>query len=574
MVGRTRLSTSKTKSPVKTKKEEGEDAAPETNGVKSPRSTRATPRKAKSEDDTAVKVEVDQPSSPTANFENSRAANIARNRALLSSLGVNSASAALSSRAPPKQDPAHKKKKKKPITAKVAVKKEELVPRRTSSRLLRIPADSEVAKRKAEDEAAAIAQEARKKRQRVEGDLKLGDIGVRDGMVSGPLVDLVGRGAKPGNRTFTARDVEETTDKALKGLRERMSSLEIYQGWEVNDIKITPERIYSMGFHPTPFKPLIFAGDKLGNLGIFDASQTGPEQADDEDEDIPGPEISQYHMHARTISALAFSSDTLYTASYDSTIRSLPLSSSTSTTIFSPGKDNIDEDAPISGISLPSEQQLYASTLHGAFFSHDLRTAAHSSGTTMFALSDKKIGGFSHHPEMPHLIATASLDRTLRVWDLRYVSGRGDGRLPHLVGEHESRLSVSHAAFNSVGQIATSSYDDTVKIHRCPEESTLSGKGDPLELGPETIIKHNNQTGRWVTILRAMWQQMPSDGHQKFVIGNMNRFVDIYDGRGEQLAQLGGGVDGITAVPAVAVWHPGENWVGAGTASGKLCHWS
>jgi hypothetical protein len=51
----------------------------------------------------------------------------------------------------------------------------------------------------------------------------------------------------------------------------------------------------------------------------------------------------------------------------------------------------------------------------------------------------------------------------------------------------------------------------------------------------------------------------------------MNRFVDIYTAKGEQLAQLGG--DGITAVPSVAKFHPTVDWVAAGTASGKLCLW-
>ena len=72
--------------------------------------------------------------------------------------------------------------------------------------------------------------------------------------------------------------------------------------------------------------------------------------------------------------------------------------------------------------------------------------------------------------------------------------------------------------------------------------------------------------------LRPQWQSSPSDGVQRFVIGNMNRFVDVYSGAGEQLAQLGG--DGrITAVPAVAQFHPTKDWIAAGTASGKLCLW-
>lgn len=50
----------------------------------------------------------------------------------------------------------------------------------------------------------------------------------------------------------------------------------------------------------------------------------------------------------------------------------------------------------------------------------------------------------------------------------------------------------------------------------------------------------------------------------RFVIGNMNRFVDVYSATGEQLAQLGG--DGITAVPAVAQFHPSMEWIAAGVS--------
>ena len=71
--------------------------------------------------------------------------------------------------------------------------------------------------------------------------------------------------------------------------------------------------------------------------------------------------------------------------------------------------------------------------------------------------------------------------------------------------------------------------------------------------------------------LRPQWQRHPQDNIQKLCIGNMNRFVDVYSADGTQLAQLGG--EGITAVPAVAVFHQTNNWVAAGTASGKLCLW-
>ena len=76
----------------------------------------------------------------------------------------------------------------------------------------------------------------------------------------------------------------------------------------------------------------------------------------------------------------------------------------------------------------------------------------------------------------------------------------------------------------------------------------------------------------FLSSLRPQWQLNPQSSIQRFCIGNMNRFVDVYSGSGDQLAQLGG--DGITAVPAVAVFHRSKNWVAGGTASGKLCLWN
>lgn len=106
------------------------------------------------------------------------------------------------------------------------------------------------------------------------------------------------------------------------------------------------------------------------------------------------------------------------------------------------------------------------------------------------------------NPSHPHFLATASLDRFMRVWDLRKISGKGEGRLPALVGEHESRLSVSHAAFNAAGQVATASYDDTVKIHSFDGMGTW-GPGKTMteaQMEPSATVRHNNQTGRWVTM--------------------------------------------------------------------------
>lgn len=521
-------------------------------------------------------------------YEKQRQANIAQRDKLLKQLALDAGQAGLGPQKPaPKPNKSSSSHRKKgPVKH---VKAEDVGPRRTSSRLLGLTADSEVAKRKAEDENVATQEAARAKRQRHSGELNLGDV-VNGGRAwdtsENFLVDVVSRGANPYERTFGDSEVRETTDKELRSLREQMSGLELYDGFEPNRIKITPERIYSLGFHPTTDKSLVFAGDKMGNLGIFDASQTSAsvkaengvkrEEADeDEEEDGPDPDpaITSFHCHTRTISSFQFSHANpshLYTCSYDSSLRLLDLTKSKSTEIYAPSDSSLDE--PLSGVEMDptAPHMLYFSRLDG----HVGRTDTRARNTTdVFQLSEKKIGGFSLNPANPHFIATASLDRYLRIWDLRKLSGKASRQLPALIGEHESRLSVSHAAFNSAGQVATASYDDTIKIH------TFEGMGSWAPghkisddaMTPSSIIRHNNQTGRWVTILRAQWQLHPPNSIHRFCIGNMNRFVDIYTANGDQLAQLGG--EGITAVPAVAQFHPTEQWIAAGTASGKLCLW-
>lgn len=526
-----------------------------------------------------------------SDFEKQRLANIAERDALLKKLTQEAQQAGLYSKPPSTANNAKGRPKKKQQPAARVKKEAEVVPRRTSSRLAGIQADSEVAKRKADEEYEQAKEIDRIKRQRRTDDLALGDITV-NGELNGLFgTDALLKGvAKPYERTFDMDDVKETSDKDLRALRERMSSLQLWDAWEPTRIKITPERIYSMSFHPSVAKPIAFAGDKLGNLGIVDGSQKpsrvkdeqgvkkeDEEDSEDEDED---PIITIIKPHTRTISAMhthPSKPGTLFTSSYDSSIRATDLEKQMAIEIYGP-KDH-EADEPVSGIDMSATDPnvIYFATLNGAFGRHDTRE---KSGTKLYQLSEKKIGGFTLNPLAPHYLATASLDRYMRLWDLRKISKD----LPTLVGEHESRLSVSHASFNTAGQVATASYDDTIKIHSfgvdgragtdALESMNKWKPGFQLEedvMKPETVVRHNCQTGRWVTILKPQWQRHPQDGLQKFCIGNMNRFVDVYGADGTQLAQLGG--DGITAVPAVAVFHPTKDWIAAGTASGKLCLW-
>ncbi|PLB34510.1 WD domain protein, partial [Aspergillus candidus] len=523
-----------------------------------------------------------------SDFEKQRLANIAERDALLKKLSLGAKSSSL---LPPKIPRAStggsssSSARKKAAPPKVK-KEEPALPRRTSSRLRGIAAESEVAKRRADDAFEAHQQQEREKRLRKSDAFSFNEMVVAGQKLSGDAligVDVISKGvAMPYQRTFGDEEIEKTTDKDLRKLREEMSGLELWEPWEPQRIKLTPERIYTMTFHPSETKPLIFAGDKMGHLGFLDASQEKPtpvkqegDDDDDEEDDDPDPVLTTLKPHTRTISSMHIhpSKPThLYTASYDSSIREMDLEKTTSVEKYAPA--STADDVPLSGLDMAADDPstLYWTTLDGTFGRHDTRTPSSSStAPSTWQLSEKKIGGFSLHPTQPHFVATASLDRTMRLWDLRKLSHSD----PTPVAEHHSRLSVSHAAFNAAGHVATSSYDDTLKIYDFAARGLPSwSAGHALpedETKPDTVVRHNCQTGRWVTILRPQWQLNPQSPIQRFCIGNMNRFVDIYSSSGDQLAQLGG--DGITAVPAVAVFHRSKNWVAGGTASGKLCLW-
>ena len=447
-------------------------------------------------------------------YERQRQENIAQRNKLLKDLALDARAAGLAPKRAQESGAKSKStahKKKKPAAKKVVDNE----PRRTSSRLQGIVADSEVAKRKAEEEHVAVQEAARIKRQRKTDDMNLGDVIVKGENWDSSqnfLVDVMRRGANPYERTFGDSHIKATSNKELRALREQMSNLELYEGFEPNNIKITEERIYSMGFHPTREKPIVFAGDKLGNLGVFDASQrskptaNGVKQEDDEDEENDEdakPDITTFRTHTRTISSFQFSPNNqshLYTASYDSSLRLLDLAKSKSVEVYGPEDASLDE--PLSGVEIDTFNPhiVYFSRLDGYVGRVDTR--AKPCTTDVYELSEKKIGGFTLHPSQPHFIATASLDRNLRVWDLRKLSGKVGRQLPALIGEHESRLSVSHAAFNAAGQVATASYDDTIKIHTIDGISGFSAghKIGDEGMQPSAVIRHNNQTGRWVTM--------------------------------------------------------------------------
>jgi hypothetical protein len=171
-----------------------------------------------------------------SDFEKERLANIAERDALLKQLSLDTKSAGLFATPPKPPGSGGLKPKKRPAPKRVKKEEEDTTPRRTSSRLKGIAAESEVAKRKADDEFDAMRAAARAKRIRRTDSFTQADMFVAGQKLTGADligVDVITKGvAKPYERTFDSTDIEKTTDKDLKAIRKEMNGLKLWDAWD------------------------------------------------------------------------------------------------------------------------------------------------------------------------------------------------------------------------------------------------------------------------------------------------------------------------------------------------------
>lgn len=564
-------------------------------------------------------------------FERQRQENIERNRALLRQLNLDSLNQSIEKEIPAKKARSKPTRRNKESLAK----KENVEPSRKSRRLAGIKMEDTEEERKFREEQEAKEKKRKElerlKLMRLFGDYKLIDLVTDKSLGALRFEDKIlnSRGdtlnieVKNENNTLEEEPEIEDNNKVLQHLkdlgdkfsagdfyemikdstglspdlrvqRERLEKLTLYEKFNPLDIKITHQRITAMAFHPSTKNRVLTAGDKVGNLGIW---------AIDSDSNEEDPAITILKPHGKSVSKIVTplnSPSKIYSSAYDGSIREIDLNKLTSSELlyFLDPLEGSDVPLGISDMHLSPDNTyiINLTTLSGLFLQHDLREKFKTQDNNkILRLHDKKIGGFAVNPNCSHEIATASLDRTLRVWDLRKtakslakwseIDDYGSASLSHM---YSSRLSVSCVDWNNKNRLVCNGYDDTIRIFdlssKDPKKSIVSlqngkalntfsdGKTEELDLNDNlqsfTTIKHNCQTGRWVSILKSKWQTSPKDDVEKFVIANMNRGFDIYNQDGQILSHLTHPEMG--AVPAVATLHPVENWCVGGSASGKV----
>lgn len=316
--------------------------------------------------------------------------------------------------------------------------------------------------------------------------------------------------------------------------------------------KVVKERIYSMALHPSCEKIIVSAGSKAGGLGIWDATAAWEGTAESRS-------TFYFTPHSAAISNQRYhptNSGQLIMTSYDGVLRCLDIVKGHFSELY---HAKAQEDQLIAGFDMTRDGNvLYFTDMDGALTRVDPR----SGKTQSFQLHEKKAGGFSISPADNNYCATSSLDTSVCIWDMRMLQPFGTD----MVSRFEYGRAVTSVQFHPVirDALVSTCYDDSVRLHR--------GVIEPSEKAIELRIKHNNQTGRWITPFRAIWDPKSTDEeHSHVIVGNMNRGLDLiqmHDGyMTNSLSEL------LTAQPAVNAIHPTLDLIVSGTGSGKCILW-
>ncbi|KAH9079555.1 WD40 repeat-like protein [Lactarius deliciosus] len=477
---------------------------------------------------------------PKTTYELEREANIARNRALIEQLQLKSASASITEKAkvPAKPKQQQKKPKTKPLCNEA--------PRRTSARLRgstsavdpdETPAqkrkrerEDEDRRRMEEEERLAAEEHAREAKRPRHHELDLETLVDQEewerlsGLSTTFQSLLLARyPRRRGERDAFVFDSSKKEDAEVAALRARVQNMKI-----VARAKVTQDRVYSAAYHPEPTKDLIFFGDKHGQLGLWDAR-------------APAEEAGKYWRLQVHWPATAQSS----ISAYDSSVRSLSFTSGISREVFAMEKVLLTSmDLP------PASHEMWLSDAEGWITHLDLRE--HRSKFRTYQVSDQKIGCVSVNPTNPTFILTASNNRSLKVWDVRKLQklpahdGGGvnefkasKGGAATLRAEWKHDKSVTSAYWDPRGRsIVSTSYDDTLRIQYGISVRHSWQQDVPFpNFKPVTRIRHNCQTGKWLTMLKAQWSPNP-DVYPHFTIGDLDHSLDIFGCKGEFLAKL------------------------------------
>ncbi|XP_054071300.1 WD repeat-containing protein 76 isoform X4 [Rissa tridactyla] len=162
-----------------------------------------------------------------------------------------------------------------------------------------------------------------------------------------------------------------------------------------------------------------------------------------------------------------------------------------------------------------------------------------------------------HPVNKQYFIAAGSAD--VCIYDVRYLKSNGNKPVSSLKGHTKS---VASAYFSPVtgNRVVTVCADDKLRVY---DTTSL-----PPTIPVLSTIRHNCNTGRWLTRFRAIWDPKQEDC---FVVGSMARprQIQVFQDTGKLLHSFYN-IDCLSSVCSINVVHPTKNILVGANSSGRL----
>jgi WD40 repeat protein len=329
--------------------------------------------------------------------------------------------------------------------------------------------------------------------------------------------------------------------------------------------KLTESRIVAIWLHPSPHKVIAAAGDKEGNLGIWDVDHKGG----------PTEGIYKYQPHVGNICRLHSwyqNPSKLYSASYDGTIRFLDLEKEVLSLAFT-APEGLYEMAIVDAAFNDDGSTVYAGRNDGKVSLMDFRSKQSVNGYewTFQAFENSRINSVQQHTTDPNLVVAAAGGQggSVAIYDVRKASSSRDTKSLkplHQLALHSKSINAAYISPN--GQFIVSvSQDNTVRAW-----TDFATPGAKPQSG---LLRHDNHTGRWLSTFRPAFDPKSETA---FVLGSMDRprkmevFNPTRSGSGPAsinlLANLKG--DFLGSVCSRNCFHASMNIIAGGNSSGRV----
>ncbi|KAM6942699.1 WD repeat-containing protein 76 [Xenentodon cancila] len=451
-------------------------------------------------------------------YELERLENIRQNQAFLSSINLFQATAELKQMAQPKQS-------QKGLRPQAAMK--EVLPPRKSLRLQNKEAESLTLP---PEPSGKLIFERSSPVKKPAGPLLMDPVNMEDGFkLPSKLLDLCS---------------EETQERKMSlDLKEYCSAVKSMRITEDAVAKVVKDRIFSAAFHPCSSSLLMAAGDKWGKVGLWNM---GADWGDDG--------VLLFEPHTRPVGCMAFSRahpTQLLSLSYDGSLRCMDVEKAVFDDVY-----DIDDGLKTFAFMSQDCSTLVVGNWYGEVSIVDRRTPGNSH-ESLHSLDTKTLRCVSVHPLQMQYFAVAE-SKVVSIYDSRCLKTKSQA----VSQLHGHSLGISSAYFSPCtgNRVLTSCLDNHIRVF---DTSSLTSKSPLL-----TSIRHDMQTGRWLSKLSAVWDSKQEDC---FVVGSMMRprRVQVFHESGQPLHTFTDS-ENLNTVLSVTAFHPTRNALLGGNASGRL----